>query len=316
MAKAVGASVSRAGDDKVDAWNSEGGVVLENFFTAEEMAPVQHDFLRLHPKSLSTDSSNTPANIEREIGQIHNDQYRNVVNLPSAEASDAINLIGVHPDLIDLARRALGGDVALTSHHTWAKFSGDKPDYDQPFHLDFPAETLLVPSEKAQFKTVVFIIYVSDVSEDNGATSFVPLSVPVDVDRASPFPTDEEQALLNAKSVSAIGGAGSVFMYSSVIHRGTAIKKPDSHRYVIFSSWRRADFPAIRNGVDAVTGLTNVAGWQRYFSIASPEQLQAIGVPLPGHAYWSEQTLKSMKTRYPGWNDTPYRAAFDMKEAG
>jgi hypothetical protein len=59
----------------------------------------------------------------------------------------SLNLIGVHPALIEFARSAMrSDDVYLYQCQAWAKFTGDA-DYDQPFHCDFVNHTLTAPSD-------------------------------------------------------------------------------------------------------------------------------------------------------------------------
>ena len=63
-------------------------------------------------------------------------QFKNINSLPY-NASSAINLISLHPQLIAFAKALLGvPDVHLYQSHTWAKYTGEA-DYDQKFHCDF-----------------------------------------------------------------------------------------------------------------------------------------------------------------------------------
>ena len=303
-----GSSLERASDDAIEQWRRDGAVVLKGFFTADEMAPVQEDFRTLHPSPFGT-AAGGPANFSRRIGEIHRDQYKNILTFPFGDGSAETSLLVVHPALIDLARRALGGpDVALSFAHTWAKYGDEPTDYSQPFHLDYVRDSLLVPSEDARFRTLSIMIYVTDVAEGNGALSFVPLPSSPQVSRFNPMPTDEEQRDLYSHARSAVGPAGSVLIFrNDVFHRGTGIVEADAHRHVIMSNWRPADFPIIQEERLHGTAATNVPGWQKFFSAASPEQLEVIGVPRPGHPYWTEQTIQGVNARYPGWNAEPYR---------
>jgi hypothetical protein len=38
----------------------------------------------------------------------------------------------------------------------------------------------------------------------------------------------------------------------------------------------------------------------------SPEQRSILGVPLPGHPYWTRQTIDGVRERYRGIDVTPY----------
>jgi hypothetical protein len=45
------------------------------------------------------------------------------------------------------------------------------------------------------------------------------------------------------------------------------------------------------------------------FTHATPREMALFGVPLPGHEYWNDQTVRDVGLRYPGMDLTPYRAA-------
>ena len=38
----------------------------------------------------------------------------------------------------------------------------------------------------------------------------------------------------------------------------------------------------------------------------SPSQRGTIGIPLPGHSYWTPHSIKMFQERYPGIDVTPY----------
>ena len=153
-------------------WRRDGGVVLDRLFTPEEIDPVRADcdtlFLakrRSHEALIKTPDGG--------VGVFDPAQFKNMDHLPFA-ASPAINLIGLHPRLIALAKAALEvDDVRLYQCDAWAKFTGDA-DYDQPFHCDFKNHTLTAPGDAAAHKTINLMIYVTDVSDDLGAIHYVP----------------------------------------------------------------------------------------------------------------------------------------------
>ena len=105
------------------------------------------------------------------VGAFHRKQFINLDTLPF-DAGVEMNLISLHPELIQLAKDLLGCEkVQLYQSHTWAKFTGEA-DYDQPFHCDYGNHTLTVPAEKAA-KKVNFVIYISDVTDPLGAMHYV-----------------------------------------------------------------------------------------------------------------------------------------------
>lgn len=118
--------------DPIAIWRRDGAVVLDRFFTAEEITPVEADCDAL----FAARRRSTEAVVKKpdgSVGVFDPAQFRNYEHLPFA-ASSAINLLGLNPRLIGFAKAALGvDDVRLYQCDAWAKFTGDA-DYDQPFH--------------------------------------------------------------------------------------------------------------------------------------------------------------------------------------
>ena len=120
---------------QVETWRRDGGVLIETFFTAEEVAAVVADFETVFAAGAGAEAAmvRTP---EGQAGRFHPAQFQNIHAVP-LDCSPALNLIGVHPALMAFAKQALASDqVHLYQCQVWAKFTGDA-DYDQPFHCDF-----------------------------------------------------------------------------------------------------------------------------------------------------------------------------------
>ena len=232
------------------------------------------------------------------------------------ECSTALNLIGVHPALVSFAKQALRADhVHLYQCQAWAKFTGDA-DYDQPFHTDFSNHTLTVPSEDAHLNAVTILCYFSDVTDAHGAMHYVARtdSAKVAGPEASLNKDPEAhralQEALRPYEQSSAAPAGSAFPYSiDVYHRGTNMTAPRGHRYAVMACFKAASNDAIAFHAWA---FHHTKPWARIFDNATPEQLACFGVPLPGHAFWTELTLQRAQLRYPGWDLTPYREALAL----
>ena len=128
----------------IEAWRRDGGVVIQDFFTPEEVAAVRADFEAVFGRK----DGGQPKDRKKagEIGRFHPAQFATLEAVP-LECSPALNLIGAHPALVAFAKQALRTDaVHLYQCQAWAKFTGDA-DYDQPFHCDFVNHTLTAPSE-------------------------------------------------------------------------------------------------------------------------------------------------------------------------
>ncbi len=299
----------------VDAWRSDGAVLIENFFTPEEVAAVRADFQTVFGR---LDGGNEAVDTKRpgEVGRFNDAQFTSFVAVPLA-CSPALNLIGVHPSLVRFAQAALRcSDVHLYQCQVWAKFTGDA-DYDQPFHCDFANHTLTVPSEEDQLNSVTVLCYFSDVSEAHGPAHYVtrPDSSSV-AGPESTLVTDKQsherlQSQLARVARSTAAPAGSVFPYGiDVYHRGTNMTQPGGHRYAVMACFKSANNESI--GYHAWP-FHHAKPWSRIFDNATPEQLACFGVKRPGHPFWTPTTLDRAQVRYPNWALTPYRQALSNK---
>ena len=301
----------RFGSKHLEAWRRDGGVVIENFFTDEEVAAVRADFEQVFGRSQGA-AEGLIKKKEGEVGRFNPAQFATIEAVPF-DCSPALNLIGVHPALVAFAKQALGTDhVHLYQCQAWAKFTGDA-DYDQPFHCDFANHTLTAPSEDAHMNAVTILCYFSDVTEAHGPAHYVtrPDSVTVAGPEASLSNDREVQARLQQQlrryERSTAAPAGSVFPYSvDVYHRGTNMTAPHGRRYAVMACFKDAGNDSI--GFHAWP-FHHMKPWRRIFDHATPEQLTCFGVQPPGHPFWTETTLQRAQTRYPGWDLTPYREA-------
>jgi hypothetical protein len=301
----------RFGPEHLEAWRRDGGVSIHDFFTPEEVAAVVADFELVFGR---TEGAAEGVNKKKqgEVGKFNPAQFATLETGPF-ECSTALNLIGVHPALVSFAKQALRADhVHLYQCQAWAKFTGDA-DYDQPFHTDFSNHTLTVPSEDAHLNAVTILCYFSDVTDAHGAMHYVARtdSAKVAGPEASLNKDPEAhralQEALRPYEQSSAAPAGSAFPYSiDVYHRGTNMTAPRGHRYAVMACFKAASNDAIAFHAWA---FHHTKPWARIFDNATPEQLACFGVPLPGHAFWTELTLQRAQLRYPGWDLAPYREA-------
>ena len=294
----------------LNAWRRDGGVVIKNFFTAEEIAPPRDDMAQIYAGRGQGDGVGAEVNNKSagSIGTFHVDQFRNFDDMPF-ECSPALNLLGLHPALIALAQDALGTrDVHLYQSHAWAKFTGEA-DYDQSFHCDFKNHTLLVPSDHEHQRTINIMIYLTDVTDGHGAIHYVPQPISDDIagaDRVM-FPEEDLNRQLVKHEISGAGPAGTIFAYGiDVYHRGTNLTVPNGHRYTLTASFCAAGNDMI--GWSAWP-FSFLKPWHLIFDHATPDQLACLGVPKPGDAFWTDRTLKRTQERWPNWDMQAYRDA-------
>tara|TARA_Y100001949_G_scaffold163313_1_gene157095 strand:+ start:129 stop:1082 length:954 start_codon:yes stop_codon:yes gene_type:complete len=304
----------------LSSWLKEGAVVLPKFFEEKEILPVAADFKIIFPDGKASEESLN----KKKPGQIGNklplqmvskkmskttlDQFKHFENIPF-DCSPALNLLCVHPALIEFARAVLQvEDIRLYQSQAWAKFTGEA-DFDQAFHCDFGNHTLTVPSVEECSNSVTFLIYFSDVSEEHGPTHYVNRSDSKKLGGIKKFLNQREdpthQSQLKKFERSAAGPAGTLFAYGiDVFHRGTNLTAPGGHRYAITSCFKKA-------GNDAI-GYTAwpyhfKKPWNVIFENASADQLNCFGVPRPGDSFWTKETLSNAQLRYPNWDMSQYR---------
>jgi hypothetical protein len=292
-------------------WRREGGLVIERFFTPDEVAAVVADFDKVFGHGQAAEEAMNKKK-PGEVGRFNQAQFTDIQPVP-IDCSPALNLIGVHPALIAFAKAALKtDDVHVYQCQAWAKFTGDA-DYDQPFHTDFSNHTLTAPSEDAHKNSVTILCYFTDVTEAHGPAHFVsrPDSDKVGGPELSLSQDPAVQAKLQKElqqyERSSAGPAGSIFPYTiDIYHRGTNLTAPHGRRYALMTCFRAA-------GNDAIAftpwAFHHTKPWRNIFNHATTEQLACFGVPRPGHAFWTPVTLQRAQARYPGWDLTPYREA-------
>jgi len=298
---------NRFTNEQVEAWRKEGAVVVPEFFDDEEIANVTKDFEIIFPDRRA---ETTALNLKKkgEVGRTTIEQFKNFENIPF-DCSSSLNLISVHPSLIEFARSALRTrEVRLYQAQAWAKFTGEA-DFDQAFHCDFGNHTLTVPSIDECLNSITFIIYFTDVSEAHGPTHYVKRTDSDSLNGKERFLENREdpkyQKELSKFELSAAGPAGTLLAYGiDVFHRGTNLTEPGGYRYAMTACFKKA-------GNDAI-GYTAwpwhfAKPWDIIFEHATPEQLNCFGVPLPGDPFWTEETLSLTKLRYPKWDVSKYK---------
>jgi hypothetical protein len=298
------------------AWRRDGGVLIEDFFTPQEVAAVVADFDQVFGRAGADEGLDRKK--PGETGRFHPAQFKGVAPVP-LDCSAALNLIGVHPGLIAFAKAALDtDDVHVYQCQAWAKYTGEA-DYDQPLHTDFSNHTLTVPSEDAHLNSVTILCYFTDVTEAHGPMHYVrrPDSEVVAGPEASlardPAAQAELQRALAPLERSSAAPAGSVFPYGiDVYHRGTNLTAPGGRRYALMTCLKPAGNDAI--GFHA-WAFHHTQPWNRIFDHATPEQLACFGVKPPGHPFWTPVTLARAQARYPGWNLSPWRDALTTRHA-
>lgn len=291
-------------ETEVELWRDQGFVIIPEFFNAAEIAPVIADYEALYNQRAPASGHAVDRKKPGEIGAIHASQFRNFDTLPY-DAGPETNLLSLHPALIDFSRALLGVEqVHCYQSHSWAKFTGEA-DFDQAFHCDFSNHTLTVPADEPQYRTVDFIIYLTDVTDDLGALHYVPKPLCAEVlGDGELVPTPAQQGRLKSLEKSAAGPSGTVVAHGiDTLHRGTNLTRAGGHRFTMTTGYKAAGNEMIGFHV---WQYAPHRPWQQILNHATPEQLEVLGIPPPGHKFWTPRTLHLTGARWPEWNLDPY----------
>ncbi len=299
----------------VRAWREDGFAIIPSYVPAEELVDGVAGLGRLYPTADEFHDGHNPNRNNRFA-----DEFGGIDDFPFLSA--ALSLLAVHPRLIDLAELLLGtNDVRVFSIEAWAKYSG-AANYEQHFHRDYLAHTLMAPSSDLRFAQVEMFLYLVDVPVELGPPAYVALRhtthLPAmpnwfprqdaerDPERPAWVATSGEPELYEHE-VHAAGPAGTVVAYTNqTFHRGTQLTEPRGARYTLHVNFRPAasDWQARHSWVQQ----SNADAWHAFVLDASPRQLALFGWPLPGHAFWTDETIAGVCERYPGFNPEPWRA--------
>jgi len=296
--------MERFSQQDIEDWREKGFTVMEDFLKPEEYLPVRKEYERIY--GLPGEARQQVLNLKQDdsIGEMRSEQFKNIDELPY-QGSVELNMLSLHPKLIDLAKQLLGVDhVHLYQSHTWAKYTGEA-DYDQMFHCDFGNHTLVIPSDDRRARSVDLIIYLTDVTDALGALHYV---TKPDADRilrdGAVSAKEEEQQYLLAAQRSAAAPAGTVVAHGiDTFHRGTNLTEPGGHRFTMTVGFKAAGNDLIGY---QVWQYREDRPWNLIFAHATPVQLECLGIPLPGDGYWTARTLKLSQARWPEWDMTEY----------
>jgi hypothetical protein len=297
----------RVPDRCVSDLGERGYLVFEDFLGTDELELAQNALWLHYPRPEEYFADPTAHAF------LATSQFAGIIGGPWR--SWDLNRLTFHPDLLDLAERFLGSDdLRLYEAELWAKYAG-AVDYDQSHHRDFGNHTLVVPKMSDPPAQMQSLILLSDVSEEDGPTKVVSLSV----GKSVPFwpnslvegGAELAKTYLPAGSfaeeeVSITGPAGTLFCYRpDVLHRGSRMTGERSARFTLsahYDVWGprwtgRVAWPANALGPD----------WCELIERATPQERSVFGFPAAGHPYWNEQTLADTQARYPRADLTPYR---------
>ena len=92
--------MSRFTQQHVDQWRDDGFCVIDDFFTAVEIAPLLDDYERLYPAQ--PEGSKEPVYLDRKAEDYptaRRSQFVNIHSMPY-DGSVELNLISLHPAIL------------------------------------------------------------------------------------------------------------------------------------------------------------------------------------------------------------------------
>jgi hypothetical protein len=283
----------RLSDDTLERVRNEGFALVEGFLAPEELKAAQ-EALWLHfptPEDYFAD----PDRYVRYAGN----QFAGVEEFPYR--SWDLNRLAFHADLVDAAERYLETtELHLYKVELWAKYAG-AVNYDQPLHRDYGSHSLVAPRPESRYQQLTSFIFLSDVTEEDGPTRIVPFDKGKNV---AFTPLYIEFGALSEDEVSAVGPAGSLFIYrTDILHRGSNFTGAGRSRFSILVDYQ------VRGttwGGKMAWPKQSPDRWAKMMPQCSVRERDLFGFPRPGDDYWNEQTMDDVGKRYPGMDMTPY----------
>ena len=280
----------RLAAEQFDHWDEHGYVVASAFFSAEEVARAADDLLAQTPHP---DTPTPPPN-----PFFSRDDF---FPFPS----EAANALVAHDAILDVVEQVTGcEEIVLSIANAVVKHAG-AANFDQPLHCDYPNNTVVFPDDsQGRFRNVGVIVYLTDVTEELGPTYVVSQQHYVGDPLHQSLRSRPDD--LYQHEIPVVGPAGTVLFYGlRTFHRGSQMSAGQGHRITLHPVYLPADaYWMQRAGFAAEAGSPT---FQRFIQKATPRQRRLVDFPLPGHPYWTEQTLAGVAARYPGADLRPYR---------
>ena len=162
------AVTSVLGDADQEQWEQDGWCVVRNLLPSETITAAREILPGLFPTAEEFADGTDPARNE----PFRIDSHRVMPRFPFDDA--VLNDIVVHDLIIDLAEQLLGlGDLRLYQAMLSAKYGEGALSDEQLLHVDYGNHTLVVPRHEPGYQQLELFVYLSDVTEDTGATRMV-----------------------------------------------------------------------------------------------------------------------------------------------
>lgn len=306
--------------NEIYTWKREGAVLVKNLINTSLVDKCLNYVENLHQKNeLNIDDFGSSGRLE----------------FPTLSILDELS---VNENIIKSVQTLLETtDIVLTQSDTWGKagksdFSSESNN-DQRMHMDYGNNSFLHPSEWNEPECVSLIIYLSNVFETGGETRYVPRTQENEKFYQEPYtkmPGIGKFPFFNDKNNAENffeENEPSVHEFRQELYEKEVIKKPTTGDILFYrlDLWHRGT-PVFKNKIRFVTNLVFKRrecfwihqwnpGWSKkmYYGHLenmiekmTPLQRSILGIPPPGHEYWTRKKLEHLQARYPMMDINPY----------
>ena len=303
-------------------WQREGWVVIPDLIAAETIDAAVEELWQIYPRPEefhlpdhprrrafleSRPASAARHEVDPDAPAFREAQFAGHRTFPFS-SEGKLNRLVVHPHLIKFAEAALGSrDIRLYQAGLWAKYAG-AANYSQPFHRDRNHSLVPTRAEPGWWFLEGFL-YLNDVDEKSGAPELLRREDAPAVDPGGVLePGVSPEAY--AKSVAAPGRKGSFLAYrGDVWHRAVDLEARGSSRFILIVCFKLAGQDWI--GYDPMNKIVDHWRFPTFVANSTPRELEVIGIPAPGHAFWTLSGVEALSLKYPGLDVEPWRIALE-----
>jgi hypothetical protein len=288
----------RISGQQIEHYFRHGYAIVPGFLTKSELRRATEGISAYFPSD--QELRRTP----QRYGAVFEEPEHLQVEFPFA--SDVLNDISTHEELIAFVERVLGTrDVLLSQSAIWAKYAGTG-DFDQGLHLDYQGNTLVVPRDDGAFRQVNMILYYTDVTPELGPTMVVSQEKTRGVPMWPTHAPRRGKPLLYRYEKPVLAEAGDLLVFSMrTWHRASDMTAEMGARFSHHFVWRAAHHAF--QGYHQWSSRGENPDMQRFIERTTPRKREVVGFPPPGHEYWNAETLAAVKLRYPKMDMRPYQ---------
>jgi ectoine hydroxylase-related dioxygenase (phytanoyl-CoA dioxygenase family) len=309
--------------NQLEAFHRDGFILLEDLFDSAEMAAALNNMEHIfYGKSYAEylaelDRTGKANSVEPTVTNAvahYGDTEYGRAQFPTE--FDSLDRLIENEEYLDIFAQCLGtNDVSYCNAHLFMR-SGPTdqrhPEHPwQGYHADHGTNSFLPLSHAiGSFDYVNSGVYLHDVDDDCAPMHVIPGSHRQAADallRLGGNLNDIRDVAEFAEPLPATARAGSALFYSSyLIHAAVPFKNKRKQRAFWTLSMARGDASRWTKLANPWSGPERLF-FQPFWEKTTPLVRSLFGWPAPGHAYYTEATLKGIAIQYPNMDLTPYQ---------